>query len=58
MTTQDKENIQKAEILLPSNNLVKTLQFFIDELGFKMESIAPAENLRLLLSAATVSASG
>jgi len=43
MTTQDKENIQKAEILLPSNNLVKTLQFFIDELGFKMESIAPAE---------------
>ena len=40
----DKENIQKAEILLPSNNLVETLEFFVDELGFKMESIAPAEN--------------
>ena len=44
MTTLDKENIQTAEILLPCNNLDETLQFFTDKLGFKMESIAPAEN--------------
>ena len=43
MITLDKENIETAEILLPCNNLDETLQFFIDKLGFKMESIAPAE---------------
>ena len=43
MLTLNKENIQTAEILLPCNNLVDTLQFFTDKLGFKMESIAPAE---------------
>ena len=43
MTTLDKKNIQTAEILLPCNNLNETLQFFTDRLGFKMESIAPAE---------------
>ncbi len=43
MIALDKENIETAEILLPCNNLDKTLQFFIDKLGFKMESIAPAE---------------
>ena len=43
MTNLDKENIQTAEILLPCNNLDETLQFFTDKLGFKMETIAPAE---------------
>ena len=43
MTTLDKKNIQTAEMLLTCNNLNETLQFFIDKLGFKMESIAPAE---------------
>ena len=43
MIALDKENIETAEILLPCNNLDETLQFFIDKLGFKMESIAPAE---------------
>ncbi|RTZ96258.1 MAG: cupin, partial [Candidatus Neomarinimicrobiota bacterium] len=43
MTTLDKENIQTAEILLPCNNLDETLQFFTDKLGFKMETITPAE---------------
>ena len=39
----DKKKIQAAEMLLTCNNLNETLQFFIDKLGFKMESIAPAE---------------
>ena len=39
----DKKNIQMAEMLLTCNNLYETLQFFTDKLGFKMESIAPAE---------------
>ena len=39
----DKKNIQTAEMLLTCNNLNETLQFFTDKLGFKMESIAPAE---------------
>ena len=43
MTTLDKKNIQMAEMLLTCNNLNETLQFFTDKLGFKMESIAPAE---------------
>ena len=43
MTTLDKKNIQTAEMSLPCNNLNETLQFFTDKLGFKMESIAPAE---------------
>ena len=43
MTTMDKKNIQMAEMLLTCNNLNETLQFFTDKLGFKMESIAPAE---------------
>ena len=43
MTTLDKKNIQTAEMLLTCNNLNETLQFFTDKLGFKMESIAPAE---------------
>ena len=43
MTTLDKKNIQTAEMLQTCNNLIETLQFFIDKLGFRMESIAPAE---------------
>ena len=44
MSPDHKENIQSAEILLSCKTLDESLQFFIDKLGFKMESIAPAEN--------------
>jgi quercetin dioxygenase-like cupin family protein len=39
----DKKNIQMAEMPLPCNNLNETLNFFTDKLGFKIESISPAE---------------
>ena len=39
----DKKNIQMAEMPLPCNNLNETLNFFTDKLGFKIESIFPAE---------------
>ena len=33
-----------AEIILPAGNLADTLNFFIDDLGFQMDSITPADD--------------
>ena len=49
MTTMDKKNIQMAEMPLPCNNLNETLNFFTDKLGFKIESIFPAEKPSLAI---------
>ena len=45
----DKKNIQMAEMPLPCNNLNETLNFFTDKLGFKIESISPAEKPSLAI---------
>ncbi len=36
--------IQSAEVLLPSGELAATLAFFCDQLGFRVESIFPADD--------------
>ena len=44
MTPKNAQNIQAAEILLPCKNFNKTVVFFTNTLGFKLNSVAPAEN--------------
>ena len=44
MTPKNAQNIQAAEILLPCKNFNKTVVFFTNALGFKLDSVAPAEN--------------
>ncbi len=37
-------HLAMAEVVLPATDLSETLRFFIDELGFRMDSIAPADD--------------
>jgi len=48
------DDIGSAEIVLPGKRLAETLSFFLDELGFRMDSIYPADAPRV----AVVSAHG
>lgn len=41
---QSIEPISLAEVVLPATNLSETQQFFIDHLGFQLDSIAPADD--------------
>ncbi len=50
-THPDTPKIALAESVLPAGNLSETVRFFIDELGFRLDSISPADNpLRAQLS--------
>lgn len=44
LSPQTSNKILHAEFLLPCNDLDRTLQFYTDEIGFKVDSIFPADN--------------
>lgn len=46
-SVDNNSSITTAEILLPADNLQDNIDFFIDQLGFRMDSIAPADNPRM-----------
>ena len=48
---QEIDNIESAEILLPGKPLSETLSFFTHELGFRVESIYPADAPRVAVIA-------
>ncbi len=41
---QSSDVVAGAEVVLPAGDLPATVRFFIDELGFRMDSIAPADD--------------
>ena len=41
--TKLEDNIQSAEILLPTSDLNADLKFFMKRLGFRMDKIYPAD---------------
>lgn len=43
MTAKDRDVIERAEIVLPGGPLDRTLAFFVDELGFRVATIVPAD---------------
>ena len=53
-TSHGKPAIQTAQLVLACENLADNMAFFIDDLGFQLESISPADSPRV----ATLSAPG
>ena len=41
------ENIERSELVLSCAQFNENLQFFTDKLGFKLDSISPADNPRV-----------
>ena len=52
MSTLDSRQIEVAEVVFPCENLAENLAFFTDTLGFRIESIYPADAPRVAVVAA------